>query len=328
MKEGYLIAKSGAPEAEEMAAINRLSRRNLQENEVFIFSVVLCDNEIDRDFERFTIGALHTLSELFIGKTGVFDHSAKSRDQTARIFFCKVERADGKLTKAGEEYHRLLARAYMPKTDRNKDLITEIDAGIKKEVSVGCSVGKITCSVCGADLRKDGCTHVMGQLYDHRGSERVCHAVLENPTDAYEWSFVAVPAQPQAGVVKAFQHKKEVKNLDAGEIVKRLGGGGGCRLSPEESGVLAEHLTRLTKQAEVGREYLETLRDEVVALGSEQHGLPPGILRSVAERMSYDELKGFKTAFAGHGFGAVSAVPQLLFEAGAEQGAEVAGFKI
>ena len=328
MKEGYLISKSAAPAVEEMAAINRLSRRNLRESEVFVFSVALCDNEIDRDFERFSADALYKLSELFIGKTGVFDHSAKSRDQTARIFACRVEKSEGKNTKAGEIYHRLLARAYMPRTDRNKDLITEIDAGIKKEVSVGCSVGKITCSVCGAELKKEGCAHVRGQIYDHMGSKRVCHAVLSEPADAYEWSFVAVPAQPQAGGVKAFHHKKEVNNFNAEEVLKRLETAGGGRLSPEEARLLTEHLGRLEKQAEAGREYFETLKNEVVELGCDNHGIPPEILKGVAERMSVDELKSFKAAFSVCSSGTYPAAPQLLYEEEARQVNEMAEFKI
>lgn len=31
---------------------------------------------------------------------------------------------------------------------------------------------------------------------------RLCYGELQNPTDAYEWSFVAVPAQKNAGITK------------------------------------------------------------------------------------------------------------------------------
>ncbi len=34
--------------------------------------------------------------------------------------------------------------------------------------------------------------------------EKLCFMELQEPTDAYEWSFVAVPAQRRAGVVKRF----------------------------------------------------------------------------------------------------------------------------
>ena len=55
---------------EELKEINRFTRRELSEEDVYIFSVVLCDNEIDRDYERFSDEALETLSKLFVGVTG------------------------------------------------------------------------------------------------------------------------------------------------------------------------------------------------------------------------------------------------------------------
>ena len=42
--------------------------------EVYTFSVRLCDNEIDRDGERFDEQTLRELAALFIGKSGIFDH--------------------------------------------------------------------------------------------------------------------------------------------------------------------------------------------------------------------------------------------------------------
>ena len=40
---------------EELALINKYTRRQLSKDEVYVFSVVLCDNDIDRDGERFTV---------------------------------------------------------------------------------------------------------------------------------------------------------------------------------------------------------------------------------------------------------------------------------
>lgn len=66
---------------EELAQINRFARTELTEEQVYIFSVRLCDNEVDRDFERFDTDALTKLGELFVGKSGIFDHqwSAQGR---------------------------------------------------------------------------------------------------------------------------------------------------------------------------------------------------------------------------------------------------------
>ena len=92
---------SGAPTPQELELINNYTVKPLSADEVYTFGIVLCDNEIDRDFERFDIPALEKLAELFVGKTGIFDHSMSGRDQTARIFSCRIETDESKVTSAG-----------------------------------------------------------------------------------------------------------------------------------------------------------------------------------------------------------------------------------
>lgn len=182
--------------------INQFTRRELQENEVYLFDVILCDNDIDRDAECFSEKALEQMQQLFIGKTGIFDHNLKSAGQTARIYDTELVRYPDKKTKDGRNLISLKACAYMIRTDSNADFIKEIDAGIKKEVSVSCRAEKRICSVCGADKIHSVCNHIPGKYY----GQKSCHTILEDIQDAYEWSFVAVPAQPAAGVTKHFQH--------------------------------------------------------------------------------------------------------------------------
>ena len=63
----------------ELELINQYTRQELNEDEVYAFSIVLCDNEIDRDSERFSVQSLQKLSELFVGVTGLYDHEVKNR---------------------------------------------------------------------------------------------------------------------------------------------------------------------------------------------------------------------------------------------------------
>lgn len=79
--------------AEELARINRFAKKELRAEEVYTFAVKLCDNEVDRDFERFDRAALEKLSELFVGRTGIFDHSWSAGGQTARIYRAAVVKA-------------------------------------------------------------------------------------------------------------------------------------------------------------------------------------------------------------------------------------------
>ena len=71
---------------EELAAVNALTRRELGEEELYLFSVCLCDNEVDRDGERFTTETLEELAPLFVGRSGIFDHQWSARGQTARRY--------------------------------------------------------------------------------------------------------------------------------------------------------------------------------------------------------------------------------------------------
>ena len=183
--------------AEELARINRFAKKELRAEEVYTFAVKLCDNEVDRDFERFDRAALEKLSELFVGRTGIFDHSWSAGGQTARIYRAEVIEEETRTT-AGDKYCWCKGWAYMLRTEKNAELIAEIEGGIKKEVSVGCSAAKRSCSICGKDAGL--CEHERGKYY----GGKLCYAVLSDITDAYEWSFVAVPAQRAAGVVKRF----------------------------------------------------------------------------------------------------------------------------
>ena len=130
--------------------LNRFTRRKHTAQEVYMFDVILCDNEVDRDGECFTKQALETLCRRFEGVTGIFDHDPKGSRQTARIFATELVEDPARRTAYGAAYTYLKACAYMIRTDSNQDLIREIDGGIKKEVSVSCAAKTSRCSVCGS----------------------------------------------------------------------------------------------------------------------------------------------------------------------------------
>lgn len=279
MKTASIVKTTAAVTARQLEKINRYTRRALKEEEIFAFSVILCDNEIDRDGERFPTESLTKLAELFLGSTGVFDHAPRAENQSARIFDTAVE-APGGVTAAGEAYAALRAWAYMVRCGKNNDLILEIDAGIKKEVSVGCAVEKILCSVCGANRREDGCTHQKGEIYEGHA----CHDLLVGPTDAYEWSFVAVPAQKNAGVTKRY------RQMDAGKA----------------------HLAKLTRLAALGERYESELRASVVKLGLlAQPELTAGTLQGIAARLCTEELATLRDSFGAAAAKRYPIAPQL-----------------
>lgn len=198
------VEKSGQGISEEaLARINLYTRRPYTAEEVYVFSVVLCDNEVDRDYECFTRDALEKLAALFVGKTGILDHEHTSRGQSAWIFGTSVKEFPEKCTARGEAYTQLVAEAYIPKNAETEAFIESIESGIRKEVSVGCAVAKRTCSICGAET----CAHLRGRLYD---GER-CVRILDEPTDAYEFSFVAVQI---IGEKVMFEDAPQISNGD------------------------------------------------------------------------------------------------------------------
>ena len=301
------------PLKSELEQINKYTRRELKEDEVYVFPVVLCDNEIDRDGERFSDSALEKLAELFVGVTGIADHDPKALNQTARIFSCKVENVEGKLTSDGRAYKRLYAKAYVPKSGQSSELILALDSGIKKEVSVGCSVGKRICSVCGQDISV--CEHIKGRKY----SGQTCFVTLDEPLDAYEWSFVAVPAQKAAGVVKCLSDKAKIKNTFGGnermDIEKKRFSKTEQSFSAEERQELVRRFDSLEKRASDGDHYRSVLIKDVnilAALTIPQLGRDT--LDSITKALSVKQLDELKHALETKAADKMPVKPQLFRE--------------
>lgn len=290
----------------EMEMINRFTTSPLTEDQVFTFTVTLCDNEVDRDFERFSLDALSQLCEMFVGKTGISDHSMRSKDQRARIFHTYISTDANAKTSVGENYTALKAKAYMVRNEENAALISEIEGGIKKEVSISCSMNKSTCSICGSDTKSHRCKHIRGRHYDGN----ICHAILSEPTDAYEWSFVAVPAQRKAGVTKAFRKKEGEILSDPVEIIKSLKSG--SVLSEEEIGSIHSYISELEALAEDGAQYKKQLCKEISRLALIT--MPKVNFKSFisgCENMSAQQLCQFKDGLEAQAKEKIPFSPQL-----------------
>lgn len=287
----FYTQKAYVPSEADYEKIKKFTRREFSEDELFIFEVSLCDNDVDRDFEKFSNKSLDELQPLFVGKTGIKDHSMRSEDQTARVFETSVVEIPGRKTADGEDYRVLRAKAYMVRSPQNESLIRDIDAGIKKEVSVSCSVRERICSICGADRNKEYCAHKAGEEYEGR----LCCTILNSVSDAYEFSFVAVPAQRNAGVEKAFEIKKD--GSDMNDLIKKLKSGA-ATLSDSEAQQLVKLYGALEDDAALGREYRKSLIRDLVGLCSKE--LPQmdiEVFKRLADIMTAKELVSFKEAF-------------------------------
>ena len=71
MKDGYVVKNKSESKVteEELELINKFTRRKFTQEEIYTFTVVLCDNDIDRENERFSDEALEKLAELYVVKT-------------------------------------------------------------------------------------------------------------------------------------------------------------------------------------------------------------------------------------------------------------------
>ena len=263
--------------AADLEKINSFTRRELTKDEVFTFSVILCDNEVDRDCECFTTESLRTLSELFVGKTGITDHKWSSDGQIARIYDAELVEDEVKTTSYGEKYAYVKAYAYAMKTEGNEEFIAQIEGGIKKEVSVGCAVSDKICSICGQPIGSNVCGHIPGTQY----GGVMCFAKLTDPTDAYEWSFVAVPAQKGAGVIKKF-------GIGAGSLKELAEKSGNAEIKAQ--------LAELETMANLGRQYMKDIRKDVVRLGILTDIWDGESLKKTVEKLDACELLSLKSS--------------------------------
>ena len=265
VKKEASAAAVGVPNAQQLEKINALAKGTLTAEQVYVFALRLCDDQVDRDQERFDTQALPELARLFLGKTGILDHKWSSDSQVARIFATEVVKE--------EAVSYVKAWAYIRRGGAADEVIADIEAGIKKEVSVGCSMGRSVCSICGGDYGT--CGHQKGEVYDGQ----LCCVILKEPMDAYEFSFVAVPAQREAGVLKGFENRKPcLKELAA------------------EFGAQAEYRI-LWKQAELGRQYEKELQDQVVRLSlSLNLGVEEPVLRGMVQKAAPEDLLKLRDA--------------------------------
>ena len=280
IKKEAVAGNGGQPTMVQLEAINAQAKAELTAEQVYVFPLRLCDDQVDRDLERFDTAALPVLAKLFIGKTGIVDHKWSSDSQVARIFETEVIRE--------ERCSYIKAWAYIRRGKAAEEVIADIEAGIKKEVSVGCAMGRSVCSICGGEYGQ--CGHQKGEYYDGQ----LCCAILKEPMDAYEFSFVAVPAQREAGVLKGMGR--------SGATLKDLA---------EEFGVQSEYRA-LWKQAQLGQRYEQELQDHVVRLClSLDLGVEEPVLRSVMKKAPAEELMKLRDSLEKKMAEFMPAQPQL-----------------
>src|SRR5699024_12149642 len=100
-------------------------------------------------------------------------------------------------------------------------------------------------------------------------------------TDAYEWSFVAVPAQRKAGIIKGL-------TAGSGLSLRKLLAGQGAALAELEA---------LEREAALGRSYMTGLRREAVRLaGMADEALDLRTFAAATDKLDEAQLKELTAA--------------------------------
>lgn len=239
------MSNFGVPTEAQLAKINKLAKRTLSADEVFVFPSKLAgDMIIPGRFVKLTKALLDVFSnDARKGVSLLLDHSwspdgffglggrPKAAIPYGRTFDSKYESG----TEEGETVS-LMADHYMMrgveidgiKTD---DLSTSIEAGTLFDTSIGFSYSKGTCSICGNDYRDhEKCKHIAGRTYEVEGDDGVtrnqfCYINAKPPGFLMENSLVFDGAYPSAGVLSkvgdvlenqngTFQVIEDLKDID------------------------------------------------------------------------------------------------------------------
>lgn len=179
-------------DSENKVLIERLSdflNYKISDDEVYIFPIIICNNEVDQDHECFSREAINTMAEKFIDTIGTIKSDLNVINSIARIFATDVIEED-KSTLSGEPLTYLRGYAYMVRTNGNTSLIREIQEGDYQSITNICfSINQRICSICGTNKQVTDCSHIEGETYD--GHE--CFVILKDVYGVPDWEYVILP---------------------------------------------------------------------------------------------------------------------------------------
>ncbi len=189
--EGYLVSVRAAPEShadeDTLQAVNRFALRPLTRDEFVVFTLDLCNNQVDKHHSRFPEDELAKVSELVPGRPLMERHDLRGSLPRGTFFRSRLHEEEGVVS--------VRCEVYVLRTAENEGFIRNIEGGVYRETSIGFSFQTPECSLCGNDIR--ACGHVPGRVYE----ERACHFIMRNVVEVIEGSVVASGSQGTRFVV-------------------------------------------------------------------------------------------------------------------------------
>lgn len=206
------IKAAGDPSAEQLVRIGTYTLADIPPEHLYVRTFALAHNGIDRDDEAFDGAALADFARTLPGKGLFIKHPSgwdgdsgpgKGRWFEAELQHMSLDEARTLLRTPDLQWPPgvttatvLMAGAYLVRTAGNADLLTEIDAGIVSDVSIGFTA-------------KRG-----GYFTDEQGREMQARS-LTSPAEALEGSLVWLGAQPGARAIKgASRNHDDTDNED------------------------------------------------------------------------------------------------------------------
>lgn len=246
---------------EALAKVNEHTVEPLGIEDVYLFEVELCDNDIDRVGDHMTDEFLQQVADSASGLTGLKDHDWSMDNQISRLYDAEIRIDPSKQTRLMEPRRYVLGKAYT--LSKYKDYIDKINAGLLKECSISFESSGDTCSICGSLMTKDAndighCEngHVALQEYDGQ----LCYTNLNNLTDTLEWSLVAVPCQHNAGIKNKSIGGNVMKKTEL--LIRQFMSSKGFKAASKEEQAKLEEALKETEDKELSDEDIKGLVDE------------------------------------------------------------------
>ena len=187
------------PTAKQLAQINELTRRPFTADELYIGSVMLANDQVDRSYEWFTPAVLKQFAKTIVARNLEMGHEYRMNPPQGLFF-------DASVVKEGD-VNWLKCWYYMPKTDANEHTRAMLDAGVYRYSSIGFapadgadnSEWDMICDLCGKSyLDMTECQHFAGTKYGERGENVTCTVHYEGKWQAVEGSIVYLGCQYDA----------------------------------------------------------------------------------------------------------------------------------
>jgi hypothetical protein len=169
--------------AELVNEVNKFTLRPLSRDEFAVFTMDLCNNQIDAHYSRFPVDELESINTMVPGRPFMERHDTKGTLPRGTFFRSRLHgEEDG-------EYVSVRPDVYVLRTDENRGLIANIEGGVYRATSIGFSFMHPECSVCHKDIR--ACDHIPGRTYN----DELCHYIMRDVVSVLEGSVVFSASQ-------------------------------------------------------------------------------------------------------------------------------------